>query len=145
MFPSVLNGTDNPSRLNTVWDKFLCAAVDSAVFATLKCTSAIRYHHRLKTFHGGPDGWQEVQLPDGTIVLTSPTGRVYRNTPAGTELFPQLRPACAAPTPRKRSRRREKAARTALARNKINAQRPSNAETRRRQTTVLTMRWSRSQ
>jgi hypothetical protein len=90
-----------------------------------------RQHHRLKTFHGGPDGWQEVQLPDGTIVLTSPTGRVYRNTPAGAELFPQLRPACAAPTPRKHSRRREKAARTTLARNKINAQRPSNTETRR--------------
>jgi hypothetical protein len=51
--------------------------------------------------------------------LTSPTGRVYRNIPAGAELFPQLRPACAEPTPRKRSGRREKAARTALAGNKI--------------------------
>jgi hypothetical protein len=59
------------------------------------------------------------QPPDGTLVLTSPTGRVYRNTPAGAELFPQLRPACAEPTPRKRSGRREKAARTALARNNI--------------------------
>jgi hypothetical protein len=41
------------------------------------------------------------------------------DTPAGAERFPQLRPACAEPTPGKRSGRREKAARTALARNKI--------------------------
>jgi hypothetical protein len=89
-----------------------------------------RHHHRLKTFHGGPVGWQDEQLPDGTIVLTSPTGRVYRNTPAGTALFPQLRPACAEPVPRKRNRHREKSARTALARNKLNAQRAPNADTR---------------
>jgi hypothetical protein len=71
-----------------------------------------------------------VQLPDGTIVLTSPTGRVYRNTPAGAELFPQLRPACLAPIPRKRSRRREKSARIALTRRKLIAQPASNAQQR---------------
>jgi hypothetical protein len=64
-------------------------------------------------------------------VLASPTGRVYRTTPAGADLFPQLRPACAAPTPRKHNHRHEKAARTALARRKLNAQRPVNAELRR--------------
>jgi hypothetical protein len=89
-----------------------------------------RHHHRLKTFHSGPIGWQDEQLPDGTVVLTSPTGRIYRNTPAGTDLFPQLRAACAEPVPRKHSRRREKSARTALARRKLNAQRAANAETR---------------
>jgi hypothetical protein len=90
-----------------------------------------RHHHRLKTFHDGPDGWRDEQLPDGTVVLTSPTGRVYRNTPAGAELFPQMRDPCAEPVPRKHSRRREKSARTALARRKLNALRAPNAETRR--------------
>jgi hypothetical protein len=88
-----------------------------------------RYHHRLKTFHGGPGGSRDQQLPDGTIIWTSPTGRVYRTTPAGLDLFPQVRPACAAPTPRKRSRSREK--RIARARSMIREQRPVNAETRR--------------
>lgn len=90
-----------------------------------------REHHRLKTFHGGPDGWKDEQLPDGTVVWTSPTGRVYRGTPAGADLFPELRPACAEPVPRKRSRRRENAARTSLARRKLNALRPANTEQRR--------------
>jgi hypothetical protein len=70
-------------------------------------------------------------LPDGTIVWTSPTGRVYRTTPGGPELFPQMRAACVAPKPRKRSRSREKAMRIARARSKIRDQRPVNAETRR--------------
>jgi len=90
-----------------------------------------RQHHRLKTFHDGPAGWQDQQLPDGTTVLTSPTGRVYRNTPAGAELFPQMRGPCAEPVPRKRSRHREKAARRTLARNKLTALRPTNTEQRR--------------
>jgi hypothetical protein len=90
-----------------------------------------REHHRLKTFHGGPDGWRDEQLPDGTVVLTSPTGRIYHCTPAGVDLFPALGPACIEPAPRPRSRRREKAARTAAARRKLNALRPANIEQRR--------------
>jgi hypothetical protein len=90
-----------------------------------------REHHRLKTFHGGPGGWRDEQLADGTIVWTSPTGRVYRTTSGGAELFPQMRPACAAPKPRKRNRSREMAVRTVRARSKIRDQRPINAETRR--------------
>jgi hypothetical protein len=90
-----------------------------------------RGHHRLKTFHGGSGGWHDEQLPDGTIVWTSPTGRIYRTTPAGYDLFPQLREACRAPTPKKRSRSKEKAARIARARSKIRELRPVNAETRR--------------
>jgi hypothetical protein len=70
-------------------------------------------------------------LADGTIVWTSPTGRVYRTAPGGLELFPQMRPACGAPKPRKRNRSREKALRIARARSKIRDQRPVNAETRR--------------
>jgi hypothetical protein len=67
----------------------------------------------------------------GTIIWTSPTGRIYRTTPGGAELFPQMRPACIAPKPRKRSRSREKVMRIARARSKIRDQRPVNAETRR--------------
>lgn len=95
----------------------------------LKCYC--REHHRLKTFHSGPGGWSEEQLPDGTIVLTSPTGRVYRNTPAGADLFPDLRSACAPPGRRKRNRRREKQLRTTTARNSLATLRPLNVDQRR--------------
>jgi hypothetical protein len=71
------------------------------------------------------------QLPDGTIVWTSPTGRTYRTTPSGFDLFPQLHQACAAPPPTKRNRSDEKAKRIARARDKLREQRPVNAETRR--------------
>jgi hypothetical protein len=90
-----------------------------------------REHHRLKTFHGGPGGWRDEQLPDGSIVWTSPTGRQYRTTPAGFDLFPQLRQACQAPTPRKRNRTKDKATKVARARATLREQRPVNAETRR--------------
>jgi hypothetical protein len=90
-----------------------------------------REHHRLKTFHSGPGGWNDVQLHDGTIIWTSPTGRTYRTTPDGPDLFPQMRPDCVAPKPRRRNRSREKAARIKQIRNKIRAQRPINATQRR--------------
>ena len=67
----------------------------------------------------------------GTIVWTSPTGRVYRTSPDGYDLFPQLRPACRAPTPRRRSQSHDKAKRIAHARSRLRDQRPVNAETRR--------------
>ena len=67
----------------------------------------------------------------GTIVWTSPTGRIYRTVPGGFDLFPQLRPACGAPRAMKRSRSKDKSARIARARSKIRDQRPVNAETRR--------------
>ena len=69
-------------------------------------------------------------MPDGSIVWTSPTGRIYKTTPDGYDLFPQLREACRAPTPRKRSRSKEQAKRVARARGKLREQRPVNAETR---------------
>jgi hypothetical protein len=63
-------------------------------------------------------------------VFTSPTGRVYRNTPAGADLFPQMRSTCVEPIPRKHSRRREKSARIARTRRKLITQRASNAQQR---------------
>jgi hypothetical protein len=53
-----------------------------------------RHHHLLKTFRGGPGGWNDVQHPDGTIEFTSPSGRRYTTTPLGPSFFPRL----AAPT-----------------------------------------------
>jgi Domain of unknown function (DUF222) len=47
-----------------------------------------RIHHLFKTFCAG--GWNERQLPDGTIIWTSPSGRVYPTQPLGASFFPQL-------------------------------------------------------
>ena len=49
-----------------------------------------RTHHLIKTFYGGPGGWVDQQLPDGTIVLTAPTGHTYTTEPHGGTLFPAL-------------------------------------------------------
>jgi Domain of unknown function (DUF222) len=96
------------------------------VASNLKCLC--RQHHRLKTF----GGWQDKQLPDGTVVWTSPTGQTYRTAPAGVDLFPQPRaPACAAPPLNRRSRTKQRSARIAQARNHNRTQRPIN-EARRR-------------
>ena len=43
-------------------------------------------HHLLKTFWG----WREQQLPDGTLILTSPAGQTYVSTPGSALLFPSL-------------------------------------------------------
>jgi hypothetical protein len=100
------------------------AAGGLTVLRNLKCLC--RQHHRLKTF----GGWRDIQLADGTVVWTSPSGRRYRTSPAGADLFPQLRaPACAAPAPNRPSRRRS--ARIARARRQNREQRPVN-EARRR-------------
>ena len=43
-------------------------------------------HHLLKTFWG----WREKQLPDGTLILTSPAGQTHVSTPGSALLFPSL-------------------------------------------------------
>ena len=55
--------------------------------ANTKCYC--RTHHLVKTFWG----WTEKQLPDGTLILTSPSGDTYVTTPGSALLFPSL---CAA-------------------------------------------------
>jgi len=35
-------------------------------------------------------GWGEQQLPDGTLILTSPAGQTYVTTPGSALLFPSL-------------------------------------------------------
>ena len=49
-----------------------------------------RFHHLLKTFLCGGDGWREQQLPDGTLIVTSPTGHTYTTKPGSAVLFPAL-------------------------------------------------------
>ncbi|ORB72031.1 HNH endonuclease signature motif containing protein [Mycobacterium shinjukuense] len=52
--------------------------------ANLKCYC--RTHHLVKTFWG----WRDKQLPDGTLILTSPAGHTYVTTPSSALLFPSL-------------------------------------------------------
>ncbi|WP_428342205.1 HNH endonuclease signature motif containing protein [Mycobacterium sp.] len=50
-----------------------------------------RLHHLMKTFWG----WRDQQLPDGTLIWTSPAGQTYITIPGSALLFPSL----CAPTP----------------------------------------------
>jgi hypothetical protein len=52
--------------------------------SNLKCYC--RTHHLVKTFWG----WRDQQLPDGTVILTSPSGQTYVTTPGSALLFPSL-------------------------------------------------------
>ena len=56
--------------------------------SNLKCLC--RFHHLLKTFWQGLGGWRDRQLPDGTIIWTSPTGHTYTTYPGAMHLFPTL-------------------------------------------------------
>jgi hypothetical protein len=62
--------------------------------SNLKCYC--RTHHLVKTFWG----WREQQLPDGTLILTAPSGHTYVSTPGSALLFPSLcRPTGEVPAP----------------------------------------------
>ncbi|MGH3561367.1 MAG: DUF222 domain-containing protein [Mycobacterium sp.] len=52
--------------------------------SNLKCVC--RKHHLLKTFFG----WQDQQLPDGTVIWSSPAGKTYTTYPGSRLLFPTL-------------------------------------------------------
>ncbi len=52
--------------------------------SNLKCLC--RQHHLVKTFWG----WHDRQLPDATIIWTSPAGHTYVTTPGSALLFPSL-------------------------------------------------------
>jgi hypothetical protein len=49
-----------------------------------------RTHHLIKTFLTGTCGWTDRQQPDGTIILTAPTGHVYTTEAHGGAMFPAL-------------------------------------------------------
>ena len=52
--------------------------------SNLKCLC--RFHHLLKTFWG----WNDEQLPDGTVIWTLPSGHTYVTAPGSALLFPSL-------------------------------------------------------
>jgi hypothetical protein len=52
--------------------------------SNIKCLC--RKHHLLKTFCG----WLDRQLPDGTVIWTSPEGQTYTTHPGSRLLFPSL-------------------------------------------------------
>ncbi len=52
--------------------------------SNLKCYC--RTHHLVKTFWD----WREKQLPDGTLIVTTPDGHTYVTTPGSALLFPSL-------------------------------------------------------
>ncbi len=56
--------------------------------SNLKCLC--RKHHLLKTFWSGVGGWIDRQLPDGTVLWTSPSGATYRTHPGSRLLIPSL-------------------------------------------------------
>jgi hypothetical protein len=91
----------------------------------LKCLC--RFHHRIKTFAG----WKDKQLPDGTVVWTSPTGQVFHTAPGSTEVIPELGDAFSAtvnqPMPaRRRTRAAQRAAQIARCRRNNRATRQAN-------------------
>jgi hypothetical protein len=45
-----------------------------------------RCHHLVTTFWG----WRDQQLPKGTVILNSPSGKTYVTTPGSAVLFPGL-------------------------------------------------------
>jgi Domain of unknown function (DUF222) len=56
--------------------------------SNLKCLC--RKHHLIKTFWSGVTGWCDKQLPNGTVVWTSPSGHTYRTVPGSKLLVPDL-------------------------------------------------------
>ena len=54
--------------------------------SNLKCLC--RKHHLLKTFWTGDRGWTDRQLPDGTVIWKSPTGKTYKTRPGSRIFFP---------------------------------------------------------
>ena len=43
-----------------------------------------------ETFWTGEHGWRDRQLPNGTVIWTSPTGHTYTTRPGSALLFPSL-------------------------------------------------------
>jgi hypothetical protein len=96
-----------------------------------------RLHHLIKTFYTGPGGWTDRQLPDGTIILISPTGHTYVAEPHGASMFPTLAQSTGAlprPTLDEPSRYRDvmmprrKQTREQNRRDRINAERRERTE-----------------
>jgi len=80
-------GCDKPAQVCDL-DHTVAYPVGPTHPSNLKCLC--RFHHLLKTFWNGRGGWSDRQLPDGTVVWTSPTGHTYTTYPGSRHLFPAL-------------------------------------------------------
>jgi len=80
-------GCDRPAQVCDI-DHTVAYPVGPTHASNLKCLC--RFHHLLKTFWSGVRGWRDQQLPDGTVVWTSPTGHTYTTYPGSKHLFPTL-------------------------------------------------------
>jgi hypothetical protein len=81
-------GCDRPADLSDI-DHTIPYNVGGLTHASnLKCLC--RKHHLLKTFWAGPNGWRDLQHPDGTITWTAPSGHTYTTRPGSQLLFPTL-------------------------------------------------------
>jgi hypothetical protein len=95
-------------------------------------------HHLIKTFYTGPGGWTDPQMPDGTVILTAPTGHIYTTEPHGASMFPalaqptgelEIQPALDPPdTDRSAMMPRRKQTREQDRRDRINAERRERTE-----------------
>lgn len=95
-----------------------------------------RAHHLAKTFE---DGWRDDQLPDGTLIWTTPTGKRYTTVPGSRLFFPDwdtttapLPPLPQPPPDPGRSAKMPKRRRTRAADNaaRVKAEREHNAAQR---------------
>lgn len=77
-------GCDRPADRTDLDHTIPFAAGGPTQASNLKCLC--RLHHLLKTF----GGWRDQQLPDGTVIWTSPAGPTYVTTPGSALLFPAL-------------------------------------------------------
>jgi hypothetical protein len=77
-------GCDRPATDCDIDHTIPYAAGGPTHASNLKCFC--RTHHLVKTFWG----WREQQLPDATLILTSPAGHTYVTTPGSAVLFPSL-------------------------------------------------------
>ena len=77
-------GCDRPATRCDLDHTIPFAAGGPTHASNLKCLC--RTHHLVKTFWG----WREQQLPDGTLIWTSPAGQTYVTTPGSALLFPSL-------------------------------------------------------
>ena len=80
-------GCDKPAQVCDI-DHTVAYPIGPTHPSNLKCLC--RFHHLLKTFWNGLGGWRDRQLPDGTIIWTSPTGHTYTTYPGSLHLFPRL-------------------------------------------------------
>ena len=78
-------GCDHPADFCDVDHTVPHARGGSTHASNVKCLC--RKHHLLTTLW---TGWHDEQLPDGTVVWTSPSDRVYRTAPGSALLIPAL-------------------------------------------------------